>query len=191
MDTTDLQRYITKKALNNGALLVGYTKIRRTEPVIIMGFEYSDKWFFNFPITLTKKLGEVYFISKNVQDMIAKELKREGYITNYKTILSIYGDFRPLVVSAGLGEWGRNGLVVNKKYGSGLLYAAIFTNAPFKTENTLILQTSEKHCTECEECIKSCPANAFENNTFHLYRCMPYALKGCAQCLKVCKGNNC
>jgi epoxyqueuosine reductase len=188
--TEELQDYITKKALNNGAILVGYTKIRKVEPVIVLGFPYSDKWFFNYPITLTKKAWDVYKISKNIQDIIAKTLRDEGYRVEYKTIFSLYGDFRPLAVSAGLGEWGRNGLVVNKKYGSNLLFAAMFTDAPLKAYNQGYNSHTGNHCISCNECINSCPANAFENNKFHLYRCLPYSMRGCGECLKSCNGNN-
>lgn len=189
LSNIDLQEYITKKALHNGAILVGYTRIRRVQPVILFGFPYSDKWFLNYPITLTKKLGKVYTTSRHVQDLIAKTLKFEGYTAHYKTILSLYGDFRPLVVAAGLGEWGRNGLVVNKKYGSGVLYAALFTNAPLETVNHIQQKENQQHCTSCGECVKACPASAFQDNTFHLYRCAPFALTGCAECLKTCRGN--
>ncbi|EOC99567.1 hypothetical protein [Caldisalinibacter kiritimatiensis] len=189
LNTKDLQNYITKKSLNSGALLVGYTKIRRVEPVIILGFPFSDKCFFNYPITLTKQLSKVYKTSKNVQNIIAKTLKKEGYWAEYKTVLSVYGDFRPLAVSAGLGEWGRNGLVVNEKYGSSLLFAAIFTNAPLNTYIQDQTKEAPKHCIECNECINSCPANAFENGRFHLYRCLPYSIRGCSECLKNCRQN--
>ena len=43
----DLSNYITKKAIAEGALLVGFTKIRVVEPVIIFGLPFTDKWFLN------------------------------------------------------------------------------------------------------------------------------------------------
>ena len=84
------------------------------------------------PLNIAKIIKKEYGISKHVQEIISKILKSEGYTTQHKSIMSIYGDFRPLAVSAGLGEWGRNGIIVNKDYGAGLLFAATFTNAPLR-----------------------------------------------------------
>ncbi|MCC5911917.1 MAG: 4Fe-4S binding protein [Clostridiaceae bacterium] len=184
-----LPHYIKDQALNEGALLVGFTKIRRVEPVIILGFPFTDTWFFKHPLKISKLLGKTSTASKHVQDVVAEILKSEGYRAEYKTIWSLYGDFRPLAVSAGLGEWGRNGIIVNKEHGSGLLFAAIFTNIPLEVSipKSREKQYMQEHCTNCQQCISSCPANAFEDNRFHTYRCLPYAVKGCAECLKICK----
>lgn len=188
----DLTQYIEKQALDAGALVVGFTKIRRVDPVIILGFPFTDTWFFKHPLKISRMLGKASTLSLHVQDVIASTLKSEGYVAEYKTIWSLYGDFRPLAVSAGLGEWGRNGIIVNKNHGSGLLFAAIFTDAPIETtvSKTPQTQNNKQHCIDCQECISSCPAKAFENNTFHTLRCLPYALKGCSECLKMCKGRS-
>jgi epoxyqueuosine reductase len=178
-----LSDYITKKALADGALLVGFTKIRVVEPVIVFGFPFTEKWFLKQPLNIVKMLKKEYSISNHVQDITSKLLKSEGYTTQNKSIMSIYGDFRPLAVSAGLGQWGRNGIIVNDDYGAGLLFAATFTNAPLEQS---LIKEKIKHCTNCEECIISCPGKAFENGTFHASRCIPYTIRGCCECLKVC-----
>ena len=184
---TDLAHFIRQKSLDEGALIVGYTKIRRVEPVIIFGFPFTDKWFLKQPLNITKMLRKEYAISKHVMNIISKTLKDESYIVHQKTVLSAYGDFRPLAVSAGLGEWGRNGIIVNKDHGSGLLFGAIFTNAPIDPiiENKEL--ESQKHCINCGQCIQACPSNVFQDGMFHTSRCFPYAIRGCAECLKVCK----
>ena len=184
-----LSDYITKKSFSEGALLVGYTKIRRVEPVIVFGFPFTDHWFLKEPFYTTKMLGKEYSISKHVQDVSANILKSEGYTAHYKTVLSLYGDFRPLAVSAGLGEWGRNGIVVNKDHGAGLLFAAIFTNAPLPSTAKPLENVDQQHCTNCEQCINACPSKAFEDNKFHLYRCLPNCIKGCSECVKTCKAH--
>lgn len=183
----DLSDYITKKAIAEGALLVGFTKIRIVDPVIMFGFPFTDKWFLNQPLNIAKMINKEYAISKHVQNITSKILKSEGYTCHNKSIMSIYGDFRPLAVSAGLGKWGRNGIIVNKDYGAGLLFAATFTNAPLEQS---LIKENIVHCTDCEQCITACPAKAFENNTFHPYRCIPNTIKGCCECLKVCTKNN-
>ena len=183
----DLSDYITKKALAGGALLVGFTKIRIVEPVIVFAFPFTDKWFLKQPLNIVKMIQKEYSLSKHVQDMTSKILKSEGYTCQHKSIMSIYGDFRPLAVSAGLGEWGRNGIVVNSDYGAGLLFAATFTTAPLEQSS---IKENINHCTNCEQCISACPGKAFENNTFHASRCIPNIIKGCSECLKICTKNH-
>lgn len=183
----ELMEEITSTATSNGALLVGTTKIRRAEPVILFAFPYSEKWFFSYPITLTRWLGKEYLASKHVQNLTAKILHQAGYRAEYKTILSVFGDFRPLAVSAGMGEWGRNGLVVNKHYGSGLLFAGIFTDAPLEVAESLTPEVETTHCSDCGHCIQSCPGNAFADGHFHYHKCLPYAVRGCAECVKACQ----
>lgn len=69
-ETTELNAHITKLALDHGTLTVGFTKIRRIEPVIVLAFPYSDKWFFKEPFTLSKRLGDEYGRSKIIQNEI-------------------------------------------------------------------------------------------------------------------------
>lgn len=189
MASNGFNYFIENTAKSRGAVLVGFTKIRRSEPVIIYGFRYSDMWFFKRPYTLTKKLGEVYDLSRDVQKTVSKELKKIGYTAHDKTIFSVYGDFRPIVISAGLGQWGHNGLVVNKDYGAGILYAATFTNAPVEAFVHRDCE-NESICSDCGECVKACPAGAFKNNSFSAARCMTKVVTGCAECLKACRGHN-
>lgn len=185
---TDLAEHLREVALQNGALLVGLTKIRRTEPVIIFAFPFTENWFFNHPFALSKKLGKEYLASKHVQNLVAKILQTEGYRAEYKTILSLFGDFRPLAVSAGLGHWGRNGLVVTKDYGSNVLFSAIFTNAPLEiiTLRSSSQQNPKSNCLTCNHCVDACPGNAFADGKFYLHRCLPFALRGCGECVKNC-----
>lgn len=187
MNNVQLREHIRKVAVDNGALVVGFTKIRHMEPVIVFGFPFIDEWFLKHPFNTTKRLGKNYLTSKKVQDLVAQILTREGHRVEYKTVLSLYGDFRPMAVAAGLGKWGRNGLVVNRQYGSGLLFASLFTNAPLEAETTGNYRNIECLCSECNNCVLSCPARAFEHNRFHLSRCLPNAVRGCAECLRACR----
>jgi epoxyqueuosine reductase len=179
-----MTNYIKATALSCGAIDVGFTYIRKVEPVIIMAFPFSEKWFFKAPFALTKKLGADYLLSKYTQDVISNKLKGDGYSVHYKTIFSLYGDFRPLAVSAGLGNWGRNGLLVNKNHGSGLLFCALFTNAPLSIEET---KMENHHCKGCNACIEVCPVKAFSGGFFNSSKCAPHLLKGCGECLIACE----
>ena len=183
--TVDLMKEITENAEDNGALLVGTTKICVTQPVIMLGFPFIDDWFVDKPFAVAKDLAEEYKISRHVQDLTAEILKNEGYKAEYKTVLSLFGDFRPLAVDAGLGHWGRNGLVVNKEHGSGLLFAAIFTDAPLEKSPRAELE----HCHGCGECVQACPADAFANGRLNYRKCFPQAIRGCHECISACKNS--
>ena len=187
--TIELQKYLTKLSLDQGALVVGYTKIRQEEPVMVIGFPFSDKWILNQPFYITKRFGEEVWRSWKLLSSISRVLRKDGYSAGIKTPLSIYGDFRPLAVSAGLGNWGKNGLVVNPQYGSRLLFASVFTNAPL--ESSILrseMQQPNEACNNCSKCIDACPVNAFEGHRFHKARCFPKAIRGCSMCVQVCKG---
>lgn len=175
-----LSAYIKAKALDEGALLVGFTKIRQTEPVIVFGLPFTDDWFLKKPVKVAKLLLKDHAASNHVLDTTSKTLTKEGYRAHAKTIWSVYGDFRPLAVSAGLGDWGKNGIIVNRNFGAGLLFAALFTNAPLPAH-----ARHTEHCTACGQCVQACPAQAFEGG-FQAIRCLAYCLKGCSECLKIC-----
>lgn len=179
-----LAEYIRHQALSEGAVVVGFTKIRQTEPVIVLGFPFTNDWFLRRPLRVTRLLARETVISKHVQSTLKQTLSAEGYTGHCKTVWSVFGDFRPLAVSAGLGHWGRNGIIVNREYGSGLLFAALFTNAPLATREPL--PEKENHCSACGQCIKTCPGKAFANNHFEIKRCLPYCLKGCSECIRQC-----
>jgi epoxyqueuosine reductase len=181
----ELTEYIRKKALSSGALLVGFTKIRLTEPVIVFAYPFTEQWFLRKPLVVARMLDRAHAVSTQVMDISTKILNSEGYPVRCKSILSVYGDFRPLAVAAGLGNWGRNGIIVNKEYGAGLLFSAIFTNAPL--DPTLEKPVTEPHCLSCGDCIRACPGQAFTSHGFLVRNCLPYCLRGCANCIKACK----
>ncbi|WP_088227076.1 4Fe-4S ferredoxin [Desulfosporosinus sp. FKB] len=187
-NSADLQDHLTNQLLQQGALAVGYTKIRQQEPVMVIGFPFSDQWILNHPFYITKRFGEEVWTSWKLLRDIAQVLRSEGYSADLKTPLSLFGDFRPLAIAAGLGNWGKNGLVTNPKYGSRLLFAAIFTNAPLQVSTAENLSLINESCDNCSLCIDACPAKAFQDNRFHKMRCFSKALRGCSECLQVCRG---
>ena len=183
---SELAQQIRQTALRQGAVLVGFTKIRKVEPVIVFAFPFSDTWFLKDPAKISRLLGTTYKTSHHVQTLVANILRFQGYWARHKSVMSVYGDFRPLAVAAGLGEWGRNGIITNKRFGAGLLFAATFTNAPLPANRAV--QQTQTHCKKCGQCIRSCPAKAFTPRGFSATRCLTYSLKGCAKCVNACSG---
>lgn len=185
----DLFAEIASTARKNGALMTGLTHIRRVEPVIVFAFPFTTAWFLHHFIPVTSWIGKEYLESKHVQNLTARLLEKEGFRAEYKTVMSLFGDFRPLAVAAGLGTWGRNGLVVNKEHGAGMLFSAIFTNAPleFEAAESLVPEVAG-HCSDCGQCVEACPAGAFANGGLSVPKCTARVARGCSECLLACAG---
>lgn len=184
-----LQAYLTHTALKHGALAVGYTKIRKALPVMVLAFPFSNSWILNHPFYITRRFGEALYHEHKIHEKLAQILREEGFNCKIKSSLSVFGDFRPLAVAAGLGQWGKNGLVVHKTYGSKLLFSALFTNAPFEAVDHSGENTSSTTCNGCNRCYRACPGNAFENGVFHPRRCFLKSIRGCSECVQACSGH--
>ncbi|AMC00058.1 epoxyqueuosine reductase [Aerococcus urinaehominis] len=71
---------------------------------------------------------------------------------------------------AGLGFIGRNGLLINQKYGSYIYLGEIITNLPF--DNDPIIADG---CGECRRCIDFCPTGALlGDGRMNAKRCISY-----------------
>lgn len=188
--TRQLKKYIDDTCKNEGAIFTGYTQIRKITNTLVIVYPYPEEIFTKNFIYKTKRLKDEYKTNKEIHKKIVTTLSKEGYQTKEKSILSLYGDLRPIARSANIGDFGINGLIVNDKYGSNMLFSTIFTDAPIALDEDLYhKQTSNiiDNCSKCRKCIDSCPGNAFENGIFSFHKCLPYALKGCNECSRNCK----
>ncbi len=57
---------------------------------------------------------------------------------------------------AGLGWIGKNGLLINRRYGSRLSWATVLTNAPLRADRPV----HRSECGDCDLCVKHCPSGA-------------------------------
>lgn len=57
---------------------------------------------------------------------------------------------------AGLGWIGKNGLLINRQYGSKLSWATVLTNAPLEADRPV----HHSECGDCDLCVKHCPSGA-------------------------------
>lgn len=75
-----------------------------------------------------------------------------------KLITRLYHLFshKTAATCSGLGWIGKNGLIINKRYGSKLSWATVLTNAPLETDRPL----TESQCGDCDLCVKHCPSGA-------------------------------
>ncbi len=112
----------------------------------------------------------------------------------------------PYAVKAGLGEYGKHGLVITPEFGSSVRFGKIFTNLPLDIDLPIKFGVEEM-CGICNACSKACPSRAIPDTepsltTFNVSnvsgvkkwtidgeRCFAYWAKintDCAVCIRVC-----
>ncbi|MBI3090589.1 MAG: reductive dehalogenase [Candidatus Tectomicrobia bacterium] len=65
----------------------------------------------------------------------------------------------PLAVDAGLGELGRNGLLITEKYGPRVRLSKVFTDLPLAHDKPVNLGV-QAFCETCKKCASTCSAQA-------------------------------
>ena len=77
---------------------------------------------------------------------------------NGKYIAKLYHllSHKTAATCSGLGWIGKNGLIINKRYGSKLSWATVLTNAPLEPD----CPVDESQCGDCDLCVRHCPSGA-------------------------------
>lgn len=73
----------------------------------------------------------------------------------------------PLAISAGLGQLGRNGLLLTPEYGACIRLCKVLTDMPLNIDKPIDFGQTE-FCKQCLACARACPAGAisFDDRTF-------------------------
>ncbi len=140
---------------------------------IVIGIPYSKLNVKN------RKKDEVYFSSvavgtdyhiilKDKLKFISDYLIDNGYKSYIGVDNNIYNE-RFLAYKAGIGFLGKNGMIINEKYGSFIYIGIILTDALFKYSNPL-----NKKCYECNKCIDACPTKSIKDNYINGQKCLSY-----------------
>lgn len=101
--------------------------------------------------------GLGYAASLNAANSLAQFITNLGYeaiASLNDTALSI-----PMAIQAGLGEYGRNGLLITPKYGPNVRIAKVFTDLPLLADSPIEFGVKQ-FCESCRKCSDSCPAKA-------------------------------
>lgn len=185
-DPLELPEYLTNVIVM--AIEMDYQHIRRSPAVeSATDIAYS-------------KMG---FIAPSVARFI-QEVGYRAMPSGNDTALSI-----PMAVDAGLGELGRNGILITEKYGPRVRLCKVFTDLPLVHDKPVDLGV-QAFCEICEKCAKSCPVQALkhgertaEHNNIsnnvnilkwpvNAERCIQWWAKNrahCAVCIRVCPFN--
>jgi epoxyqueuosine reductase len=95
-----------------------------------------------------------------VASSLAKYIRALGYPavpSGNDTIQNI-----PLAIDAGLGELGRNGLLITPEYGPRLRICKVLTDLPLIPDQPVEFSLHE-FCENCHICSRTCPVNAIRN----------------------------
>ncbi len=65
----------------------------------------------------------------------------------------------PLAVQAGLGQFGRNGLLINPKYGQAVRICKVYTDLPLEVDKPINFGVTQ-FCKVCKKCAKYCPSQS-------------------------------
>ena len=82
------------------------------------------------------------------------ELGYRSFATGNDVALSV-----PYAVAAGLGEAGRNGILITKEFGPRVRLLKVFTELELKPDKPKVFGAAE-FCRKCRRCAESCPGKA-------------------------------
>jgi len=172
-DPAEMSRRVKKVARILGAGLAGVARFDerwiyagRESPewaqwVVALAFEMDYELVGTSPAaTAGGAWGLGYSHMAEVANSLAEFIHRLGYnarASGNDTGLSI-----PYAVAAGLGELGRNGLLITPQYGPRVRLAKVFTDLPLEPDRPIEFGV-QKVCRACKKCAERCPA-----------QCIPY-----------------
>lgn len=181
--------------------------LRNAKSIISACYFYHDGYRENDPMK-----GEIapytranYYEALRQRMLRLAELLRARYGAKFK-VFSCYVSLaeKPIAVRAGLGYYGKHGIVITQGFGSYVVLGEILTDIEIKPHDMPV----EKDCDKCDLCIKACPTGAIvAPYIVDRRRCIQYLserlciiphevrgiwgnrLYGCTTCQDVCPQN--
>ena len=205
-----------KYAISLGIANIGFTKIYPDDIFNGFGVKYPFAIVFTFPMPKKDIISDPCFTKlKMIESTFADSGMLALRLTKY--LKNRYFGAQPgpgggrlailpvLAKRAGLGVFGRHGVLISKDFGPaariGLIYTNI-NNLPSTNNNNDDMAWVKEFCAICGSCIKKCPYNAIyevpvvttAKNLKHVdvKKCIKqFETKyGCTLCLKVCTFTN-
>ncbi len=178
-DPKKLTRIIKQVARANGAALVGIAKLNRDwiyshdregkpnnipehmNNVVVMAIEMDYSAIQTSPAQPSGfATGNAYSRMAFAQATVAEFIRQLGY----DAIPAGNGVARsvPLAIDAGLGEFGRHGLLITEKYGSRVRICKVFTDMPLNHDKPVKFGV-QKFCRVCKKCANLCPSQSISH----------------------------
>ena len=103
----------------------------------------------------------------------------------------------PAAIESGIGQLGKHGSLISKKWGSNFRLSMVLTDLPLVSDNSEEFG-SEEFCINCQICTNACPPKAISSDKkmvrgdekwyVDFDKCLPYFVEShtCGICLAVC-----
>ena len=213
IDPETLQQFeVYVKSL--GVTDIGYTQVNPR--YIFNGFRilYSNAIVFTMEMNKDKinqspsissfiEIFRTYHQLGVIVNKAAEFLRQHGFNAHAGPAVGGDVNYIPIARDAGLGEVGKNGLLITKSNGPRIRLSAVYTdieNLPFPEDNPH--KWVREYCNKCNICIKKCPAHAIYNEPIvlndggpafidHTKCAKPFSNdNGCTLCIKYCPFSN-
>lgn len=172
--------------------------LRETLTLLLLTYPYST--FDGYPGGIGQISG--YYLASNrayhAADELADELQSGGINAKHTHKLPL----KPLAVAAGLGRYGRNGLVVRN--GTHIVLSLILADVAIELPDVQVQLPDCENCGRCEaacptgclsggyvqadRCLRAYMTKDFESTPVDLRSIMGERLLGCDECLNACPG---
>ncbi|NHK29880.1 MAG: reductive dehalogenase [Asgard group archaeon] len=223
----EVTKVLKEVAKSFGASLIGitkydnrwiYTNDRQNNPIII------PKWVTNVIVMAIEMEPEAFGTSPSyihgyangfgysqmaiLVSSLAEYIRLLGY--NAKSSGNDTGVSIPMAIDAGLGQLGRHGLLITKKYGPRVRLCKIFTDMPLIHDKPIDFGITD-YCRKCQKCAEACEVDAIsfesepsfdiacKSNNKGIYRwavngdkCYEFWVENggeCSTCITVCPFN--
>ncbi|MEN8119203.1 MAG: reductive dehalogenase [Bacteroidota bacterium] len=181
INPAEISTYIKNWAKQTGAVSVGITELKKHHLYDIKGRgeEYGDKivqdhpYAIAFTVEMDKEMldmapdaetimesSQQYLNSANIAVQIALFIRNLGYSArphfdgNYQVICPV------VAKDAGLGEFGRMGLLMTPELGPRVRIVVVTTDLPLETTEYKYEPSVTDFCTICKKCADNCPSRA-------------------------------
>lgn len=137
---------------------------KEAKTVITFIFPYclDEKEYENLNVSRYAAVPDYHVVAnkylKKITDKLSMEFKGEKFV--FFTDNSPISEVMTACLS-GLGVIGRNGLLINEKYGSWVFIGEIVTTLDLTVEDREITR-----CISCLKCVKACPVGALSEENF-------------------------
>jgi len=209
---TDVYGFISCKSykkermdLNKDDYFSDYSFLDAYKTIITLGFPYPSsevKWKGKGYGILARfsYSNDYHIVIQNMLDSIIVQLNSIG-IKGKGSVDVSKVDEKYAAYLSGIGYFGKNSILIHKKYGSYMFLATILIDQEIKEDNMLF-----DDCGTCDLCIKACPTNALDHG-FIRDQCISNlsqskkefsideikqfktVIYGCDICIKVCPRN--
>ena len=128
---------------------------------IVMAIEMDYDKIATSDIEASAATGLGYSKMAFVSSLLAQFIRNLSYQAlpcGNDTALSI-----PLAIDAGLGELGRNGLLITPQFGPRVRLCKVLTDLPLKPDKPIDFRVQE-YCEKCKKCLENCPVHAISED---------------------------